>query len=141
MTTVPSVTGRSVSGRRSGRSSPTRAGSLDAARAFGERFAQWPKAAAKVSDDLEGLLAFHDFRSEDHVHLRTTNPIESTFATVRLRQRVTKGAGSRVAGLAMAFKLLDSAQQRWRRVNASHLQERPVSPDGGEVPTQRRDAA
>ena len=55
------------------------------------------------------------------MHLRTTNPIKSTFATVRLRQRVTKGPGSRVAGVAMAFKLIESAQQRWRAVNAPHL--------------------
>ena len=75
----------------------------------------------KISDDLERLLAFYDFPAEHHVHLRTTNPIESTFSTVRLRQRVTKGAGSRKAGLAMAFKLLEAAQQRWRRVNAPHL--------------------
>ena len=137
-------------------SAPTRAGSLDAARAFSEQFAQWPKATAKVTGDLERLLAFHDFPAEHHVHLRTTNPIESAFATVRLRQRVTKGAGSRSAGLAMAFKLLDSAQQRWRRVNAPQLvavvraggvfvdgvlRERPVSPDGCEEATQRRDAA
>ena len=54
-------------------------------------------------------------------HLRTTNPIESTFATVRLRQRVTKGPGSRAAGVAMAFKLIESAQTRWRAVNAPHL--------------------
>ena len=54
-------------------------------------------------------------------HLRTTNPIESTFATVRLRQRVTKGLGSRAAGVAMAFKLLQSAERRWRAVNAPHL--------------------
>jgi putative transposase len=53
--------------------------------------------------------------------LRTTNPIESTFATVRLRQRVTKGPGSRAAGMAMAFKLIESAQARWRAVNAPHL--------------------
>ncbi len=134
----------------------TRAEALDAARAFGEQFAQWPKATAKVSDDLERLLAFHDFPAEHHVHLRTTNPIESTFATVRLRQRVTKGAGSRSAGLAMAYKLLDSAQQRWRRVNAPHLvavvrsgsvfvdgvlQERAVSPDGRNESTHERDAA
>ena len=68
----------------------TRAGALDAARAFCEQFAQWPKATAKVTDDLERLLAFHDFPAEHQVHLRTTNPIESTFATVRLRQRVTR---------------------------------------------------
>ncbi len=76
----------------------TRAEALDAARAFGEQVAQWPKATAKVSDDLERLLAFHNVPAEHHVHLRTTNPIESTFATVRLRQRVTKGASSRSAG-------------------------------------------
>jgi hypothetical protein len=55
------------------------------------------------------------------VHLRTTNPIESTFATVRHRTKVTKGPGSRAAGLAMAFKLIESVQDRWRAVNASHL--------------------
>jgi hypothetical protein len=58
---------------------------------------------------------------EHWIHLRTTNPIESTFATVRLRQRVTKGPGSRPAGVAMAFKLIESAQTRWRAVNAPHL--------------------
>jgi hypothetical protein len=55
------------------------------------------------------------------VHLRISNPIESTFATVRYRTRVTKGPGSRAAGLAMAFKLLEAAQDRWRAVNAPHL--------------------
>jgi putative transposase len=58
---------------------------------------------------------------EHWIHLRTTNPIESTFATVRVRQRVTKGPGSRAAGVAMAFKLIESAQARWRAVNAPHL--------------------
>ena len=55
------------------------------------------------------------------MHLRTTNPIESTFATVRLRAKVTKGHGSKAAALAMAFKLIESAQRRWRMVNAPHL--------------------
>ena len=55
------------------------------------------------------------------MHLKTTNPIESTFATVRLRTKVTKGPGSRAAGLAMAYKLIESAQTRWRAVNAPHL--------------------
>jgi hypothetical protein len=55
------------------------------------------------------------------VHLRTTNPIESTFATVRHRSKVTKGPGARAAGLSMAFKLIESAQDRWRCVNATHL--------------------
>ena len=81
----------------------------------------WPKAAAKITDDLDVLLAFYDYPAEHWIHLRTTNPIESTFATVRLRQRVTKGPGSRAAGVAMAFKLIESAQTRWRAVNAPHL--------------------
>ena len=82
---------------------------------------KWPKATAKITDDLDVLLAFYDYPAEHWVHLRTTNPIESTFATVRLRQRVTKGPGSRAAGIAMAFKLIESAQNRWRAVNAPHL--------------------
>ena len=83
--------------------------------------AKWPKAVAKITDDLDVLLAFYDYPAEHWIHLRTTNPIESTFATVRLRQRVTKGPGSRAAGIAMAFKLMESAQARWRAVNAPHL--------------------
>ena len=86
-----------------------------AAKAFAAEFgAKWPKAAAKITDDLDVLLAFYDYPAEHWIHLRTTNPIESTFATVRLRQRVTKGPGSRAAGVAMAFKLIESAQTRWR---------------------------
>jgi len=93
-----------------------------AARLFVAEFGvKWPKAAAKISDDLDVLLAFYDFPAEHWIHLRTTNPIESTFATVRLRQRVTKGPGSRAAGVAMAFKLIESAQTRWRCVNAPRL--------------------
>ena len=89
---------------------------------FAEMFgAKFPKAVAKIVDDRETLLAFYDFPAEHWIHLRTTNPIESTFATVRLRTKVTKGPGSRAAGLAMAFKLLDAAQTRWRAVNAPHL--------------------
>ena len=83
--------------------------------------AKYPKAVAKIVDDAEVLLAFYDFPAEHWIHLKTTNPIESTFATVRLRTRVTKGPGSRAAGLAMAYKLLDAAQQRWRAVNGPHL--------------------
>jgi len=95
---------------------------IKAAKAFADEYGtKWPKAAAKISDDLDVLLAFYDFPAEHWVHLRTTNPIESTFATVRLRQRVTKGPGSRAAGIAMAFKLIESAQCRWRLVNAPHL--------------------
>ena len=93
-----------------------------AAKAFAAEFGtKWSKAAAKVTDDLDELLAFYEFPAEHWVHLKTTNPIESTFATVRLRTRVTKGPGSRAAGLAMAFKLIESAETRWRAVNAPHL--------------------
>ena len=67
------------------------------------------------------MLTFYDYPAEHWVHLRTTNPIESTFATGRLRRRVTKGPGSRAAGIAMAYKLIESAQTRWRAVNAPHL--------------------
>ncbi len=93
-----------------------------AAKAFETGYgAKWPKATAKITEHLDVLLAFYDYPAEHWIHLRTTNPIESTFATVRLRQRVTKGPGSRAAGMAMAFKLIESAQARWRAVNAPHL--------------------
>jgi transposase-like protein len=93
-----------------------------AAKAFAATYgAKFGKAVAKVTDDLDELLAFYDYPAEHWVHLRTTNPIESTFATVRHRTRVTKGPGSRAAGLAMAFKLIEAAQDRWRAVNAPHL--------------------
>jgi transposase-like protein len=83
--------------------------------------AKFPKAAAKITDDEDELLAFYDYPAEHWIHLRTTNPIESTFATVRLRTKVTKGHRSKAAALAMAFKLTESAQRRWRMVNAPHL--------------------
>jgi putative transposase len=83
--------------------------------------AKYPKAVTKIVDDQQALLAFYDFPAEHWIHLKTTNPIESTFATVRLRTNVTKGPGSRAAGLAMAFKLLQAAQDRWRAVNGPHL--------------------
>jgi transposase-like protein len=95
---------------------------LDAARAFEAIYgAKFGKAVAKLTDDLDTLLAFYDYPAEHWIHLRTTNPIESTFATVRHRTKVTRGPGSRSAGLAMAFKLIEAAQARWRAVNAPHL--------------------
>jgi len=95
---------------------------LDAVRAFEAAYgARFPKAVAKITDDVEELLAFYDFPAEHWIHLRTTNPIESTFATVRHRTKITRGPGSRAAGLAMAFKLVEAAQDRWRAVNAPHL--------------------
>src|SRR4029079_12464082 len=78
--------------------------------------AKYPKAVATLEQDADALLTFFDFPAEHWKHLRTSNVIESPFATVRLRQRVTKGAGSRTKGLLMAYKLLDMAQARWRRI-------------------------
>ncbi len=83
--------------------------------------AKYPKAAAGLVGDRAALLTNYDLPAEHWLHVRTTNPVESPFATVRLRQRVTKGAGSRTKGLTMAFKLLAMAEQRWRRVNGAHL--------------------
>ena len=101
---------------------PTRADANKAIDAFVAEFEpKWPKAAEKLVKDREQLLAFYDFPAEHWRHLRTTNPIESSFATVKLRTRVTKGAGSKTAALAMAYKLLDSAQDRWRAFNGAEL--------------------
>jgi putative transposase len=83
--------------------------------------AKYPKAVASLRRDQAQLLTFYDFPAEHWRHLRTTNIIESPFATVRLRQRVTKGAGSRTKALMMAFKLLAMAEERWRKVNGSEL--------------------
>lgn len=85
---------------------------------------KWPRAAECLEKDRSELLAFYDFPAEHWGHLRTSNPIESTFATVRLRTYRTKGPGSREAGLAMAFKLSRKAESRWRKLNGSEkLQE------------------
>ena len=95
---------------------------LDAVTRFKTAYgAKFGKAVAKITDDVAELLAFYDFPGEHWIHLRTTNPIESTFATVRHRTKVTRGPGSRAAGLAMAFKLIEAAQDRWRAVNGPHL--------------------
>jgi len=93
-----------------------------ASKAFDAAYgAKFPKAVAKITDDLEELLAVYDYPAEHWVHLRTTNPIESTFGTVRHRTKITRGPGSKAAGLAMAYKLIEAAQARWRAVNAPHL--------------------
>jgi transposase-like protein len=95
---------------------------LDAVTSFKAVYgAKFPKAVAKITDDLAELLAFYDFPAEHWIHLRTTNPIESTFSPVRARTRVTKGPGNKDAGLAMVFKLLEAAEGRWRAVNRPHL--------------------
>jgi transposase-like protein len=89
---------------------------------FGETFrAKYEAAVMCLEKDRENLLTFYDFPAEHWIHLRTTNPIESTFASVRLRTNKTKGAGSRIACLTMVFKLALSAQQRWRALNGAKL--------------------
>lgn len=90
--------------------------------AFANEFgAKWPKAAKKITSEKEALLAFYDYPAEHWRHLRTTNPIESTFAPVRARTDLTKGPGSREAGLAMIYKLLEAAEGRWRKLTGSQL--------------------
>ena len=101
---------------------PTRKDANLALEVFRDEYgAKYPKALAKLDRDWKPLTAFYDYPAEHWRHLRTTNPIESSFATVRLRTRVTKGAGSKAAALAMAYKLLESAQERWRRFNGHEL--------------------
>jgi putative transposase len=101
---------------------PSRADARITLERFRDEFgAKYPKAVAKLDKDWDALTAFYDFPAEHWRHLRTTNPIESSFATVKLRTKVTKGAGSKKAALAMAYKLLDAAQERWRRFNGHEL--------------------
>lgn len=90
--------------------------------AFLEKYeAKFPKATKCLAKDRDVLLAFYDFPGAHWIHLRTTNPIESTFSTVRLRHRKTKGCGTRQASLVMVFKLAQAAQKGWRRLNTPHL--------------------
>jgi len=83
--------------------------------------AKYPKATKCLAKDRDVLLTFYDFPAEHWVHIRTTNPIESTFATVRLRTKRTKGCGSRIACLTMVFRLTQCAEQHWRALNGSKL--------------------
>ncbi len=83
--------------------------------------AKYPDACACLKKDRETLLTFYDFPAEHWGHLRTTNPIESTFATIRLRHRRTKGNGTRRASLTMMFKLAQAAESKWRRLNGHQL--------------------
>ena len=99
----------------------TRTAAIEAAKDYADTSAEFPKATTKITNELDVLLAFYDFPIEHWVHLRTTNPVEPTFSTVRLRTRVTRGAGSRKAALAMAYKLLDAAQARWHRIAGPEL--------------------
>jgi transposase-like protein len=88
------------------------------AKEFGTK---WPKAAKKIVGDEQALLCYYDYPAEHWRHLRTTNPIESPFASVRARTEITKGPGSREAGVAMIFKLLEAAEGRWHRLNGYRL--------------------
>jgi putative transposase len=86
-----------------------------------EHEAKYPKVAKALATESDKLMTHFELPAEHWKHLRTTNPIESTFATVKLRQRVTKGAGSRGAGLAMAYRLLLLAERSWRRLDGHEL--------------------
>lgn len=102
--------------------SPTRKDCEQRIKDFVEEYgAKYPKATKSLESESDKLMTHFAFPAEHWLHLRTTNPIESTFATVKLRQRVTKGAGSRNAGLAMAYRLLILAEQSWRSCNGSAL--------------------
>jgi putative transposase len=101
---------------------PTKAAANEALDLFVNTYqAKYPQAVECLTKDRDALLTFYDFPAEHWMHLRTTNPIESTFATVRLRHQKTKGNGSRAACLAMVFKLCESAQAGWRCLNGQEL--------------------
>lgn len=101
---------------------PTKADAVLALERFRDEYdTKYPKALSKLDRDWKYLSAFYAFPAEHWRHIRTSNAIESSFATVRLRTKVTKGAGSKKAALGMAYKLLDSAQHRWRRFNGHEL--------------------
>jgi transposase-like protein len=123
---------------------PDRQSALEDIERFSREFeAKYPKAVDTLTRGQDELLTFFDYPAEHWIHLRTTNPIESPFATVKARTRKTKGAGSRKAGLAMAFKLLLAAEKRWRRINAPHLvalvQAGVKFPDGQRQPVLARE--
>ena len=101
---------------------PTKVEAEKAFDLFIETFqAKYPSATECLKKDRAVLLTFYDFPAEHWVHIRTTNPIESTFATVRLRSAKTKGCGSRIACLTMVLKLTQSAEKNWRSLNGSNL--------------------
>jgi putative transposase len=130
-----SLQGRAKAGLHEIWMAPTRAQAEAAFEAFLKTYeAKYPKAADKLAKDRQALLAFYDFPAEHWVHLRTTNPIESTFATVRHRTTLTKNCVSRATFLGLAFKLVEQAQKSWRRIQGvprlRQLQEGIVFKDG-----------
>jgi len=82
---------------------------------------KYPKAVECLRKDRQDLFTFYDFPATHWIHIRTTNPIESTFATVRLRTTKTKGCGSRIATLSMVFKLTMEAAKTWKRLKGHQL--------------------
>ena len=101
---------------------PTREDALKAFDLFIDSFgSKYPKAVECLTKDKKDLFAFYDFPAAHWIHLRTTNPIESTFATVRLRHRSTKGNGTRKATLAMVYKLCREAEKGWRKLGGFKL--------------------
>jgi putative transposase len=106
---------------------PTKEDGISAFNSFIKLYeAKYPKACECLQKDQEQLFTFYDYPAEHWVHIRTTNPIESTFATVRHRMRQTKGCGSRVATMAMVFKLVTSAEQGWRKIRGYKLIEKVI---------------
>lgn len=106
---------------------PTKEDGISAFNSFIKLYeAKYPKACECLQKDQEQLFTFYDYPAEHWVHVRTTNPIESTFATVRHRMRQTKGCGSRVATMSMVFKLVISAQQGWRKIRGYKLIEKVI---------------
>jgi putative transposase len=125
---------------------PTRADANQAFDLFLKTYeAKYPKATDCLQKDRSELLAFYDFPAEHWIHIRTTNPIESTFATVRLRHRKTKGSGSRTACLTMVFKLMQSAEKKWRLLNGSKILPDVIAgikfADGVQLQTQPKEIA
>lgn len=119
-----SVQGRAKKAIKEITEAENKAQAKKAIKEFAKEFGtKWPKAAAKITEDEEALLAYYDYPAEHWRHLRTTNPIESPFATVRARTQITKGPGSREAGVAMIYKLLEAAEGRWRKLNGYRLVE------------------
>jgi transposase-like protein len=105
----------------------TKADALEAFDLFEKTYAvKYEKAAACLTKDRDVLLQFYDFPAEHWKHLRTTNPIESTFATVRHRTIRTKGCMSNATAIAMVFKLIEAAQRSWRRLDGTHFLQKVI---------------
>jgi putative transposase len=117
-----SVHGRAKAAIREITEAEDKAHARRAVEAFSEEFGvKWPRVAERITKDEEALLRYYDYPADHWHHLRTTNLIESPFACVRARTKLTQGLGSREAGLAMIYKLLEAQEGRWRKLNGAHL--------------------